>query len=161
MPLTHRPVTEEDIALICSFPQSEAELFFLYPKASFPLTALALRNAIAQRSDATVVVLDGQVAAFANFYRAEPGGCCSIGNVVVSPAVRGCGVGSYLIQTMAALAFAKYQATEVRVSCFHQNLAGLLLYPKFGFEPYAVEERRDPQGHRVALIHMRLPRSTT
>ena len=161
MSLTHRPVSEEDIQLICGFPQSEDELFFLFPKAIFPLAASQLQEAIAQRSDSTVVELGGEVVAFANFYRWESGGCCSIGNVIVSPAARGRGVAQYLIESMVCLAFSKHQATEVTVSCFNQNVAGLLLYPKLGFQPYGIEERQDKRGNRVALIHMRLPRNAT
>ncbi|MHB8225991.1 GNAT family N-acetyltransferase [Acidithiobacillus sp.] len=161
MPLTHRPVAEKDIQVICGFPQSEDELFFLFPKAAFPLTPSQLQDAIALRSDSTVAELDGEVAAFANFYRWEAGGCCSIGNVIVSPVARGRGVGRYLIEQMIGFAFSKHQAAEVTVSCFNQNVAGLLLYPKLGFQPYAVEERQDKKGNRVALIHMRLPRNAT
>lgn len=161
MTLIHRPVTEKDIQLICGFPQSEDELFFLFPKAAFPLAPSQLQDAIAQRSDATVVELGSEVVAFANFYRWEAGGCCSIGNVIVSPAARGRGVGHYLIEKMIGLAFSKHQAAEVTVSCFNQNVAGLLLYPKLGFQPYAIEERQDKKGNRVALIHMRLLRNTT
>lgn len=161
MSLTHRPVAEKDIQVICGFPQSKDELFFLFPKADFPLATSQLQDAIAQRSDSTVVELGGEVVAFANFYRWETGGCCSIGNVIVSPAVRGCGVGRYLIEQMIALAFSKHQAAEVTVSCFNQNVAGLLFYPKLGFQPYAIEERQDKKGNRVALIHMRLPRNAT
>jgi ribosomal protein S18 acetylase RimI-like enzyme len=161
MPLTHRPVKEKDIQFICGFPQSEDELFFLYPKATFPLVASQLQDAITQRSDSTVVELGGKVVAFANFYRWETGGNCSIGNVIVSPAIRGRGVGRYLIEQMINLAFSKHQATEVTVSCFNKNVAGLLLYPKLGFQPYAIEERKDKKGNPVALIHMRLPRNAT
>lgn len=161
MALTHRPVDENDIQAICSFPQSEDELFFLFPKAAFPLAPSQLQDAIAQRSDSTVVELGGEIVAFANFYRWEAGGCCSIGNVIVSPAARGRGVGHYLIERMIGLAFSKHQAAEVTVSCFNQNVAGLLLYPKLGFQPYAIEERQDRKGNRVALIHMRLPRNAT
>lgn len=161
MPLTDRPVAENDLQLICGFPQNDDELFFLFPKAVFPLTPSQLRDAIAQRADSTVVELDGQVVAFANFYRWEVDGCCSIGNVIVSPAARGHGVGRYLIERMIDLAFSRYQATEVKVSCFNQNVAGLLLYLKLDFQPYAVEERKDKKGNRVALIHMRLPRNAT
>jgi ribosomal protein S18 acetylase RimI-like enzyme len=159
MPLTHRPVAEKDIQVICGLPQNEDEVFFLFPKAEFPLAPSQLQDAIAQRSDSTVVELDGEVVAFANFYRWEAGGCCSIGNVVVSPAARGRGIGRYLIEQMSSLAFSKHQAAEVTVSCFNQNIAGLLLYPKLGFQPYAIEERKDKKGNRVALIHMRLPRN--
>ena len=161
MVLTHRPVDENDIQTICSFPQSEDELFFLFPKAAFPLAPSQLQDAIAQRSDSIVVELGGEVVAFANFYRWEAGGCCSIGNVIVSRAARGCGVGLYLIEKMIGIAFSKHQAAEVTVSCFNQNVAGLLLYPKLGFQPYSIEERQDKKGKRVALIHMRLQRSTT
>ena len=161
MPLTHRPIEEKDIQVICGFPQSEDELFFLFPKAAFPLTTSQLQNAIAQRSDSTVVELGGKVVAFANFYRWEAGGCCSIGIVIVSPAARGRGVGRYLIEQMIGLASSRHQAAEVTVSCFNQNVAGLLLYPKMGFQPYAVEERQDKKGSRVALIHMRLARNAS
>ena len=119
MLLSHRPVAEKDIQLICGFPKSDDELFFFFPKASFPLAASQLQDAIAQRSDSTVVELDGEVVAFANFYRWEAGGSCSIGNVIVSPRARGRGVGRYLVEQMTQLAFSKHLATEVRVSCFN------------------------------------------
>lgn len=156
MPLTHRPVTPQDIPHICGFAQTQDELFFLFPKAAFPLAPFQLQEAIAQRSDSTVVELDGQVAAFANFYRRESGGSCAIGNVIVSPAARGLGVGRYLIEQMIRLAFSRHCAAEVTVSCFNDNAAGLLLYARLGFEPYAIEERQNKQGRRVALIHLRL-----
>lgn len=159
MLLTHRPVAEKDIQAICGFPQSEDELFFLFPKAEFPLAPSQLQESIAQRSNSTVVELDGNVVAFANFYRWETAGSCSIGNVIVSPLARGHGVGRYLIEQMIGLAFSKHQATEVTVSCFNQNVAGLLLYPQLGFQPYAIEERKDKKGIPVALIHMRLSRN--
>lgn len=158
MSLTHRPVAEKDIQVICGFPQSEDELFFLFPKATFPLAASQLQDAIAQRSDSTVVELGGKIVAFANFYRWEAGGSCAIGNVIVAPTARGCGIGRYLVEQMIGLAFAKYQAAEVTVSCFNHNTAGLLLYPKLGFQPYALEERQGKHGKRLALVHMRLPR---
>lgn len=158
MLLIHRPVSPQDIPCICGLPQSEDELFFLFPKATFPLAPSQLQEAIAQRSDSTVVELDGQVVAFANFYRWEAGGGCAIGNVIVSPATRGLGVGRYLIEQMIGLAFSSHRAAEVTVSCFNENAPGILLYAKLGFEPYAIEERKNKQGNRVALIHMRLRR---
>lgn len=158
MLLTHRPVNGQDVSTICCFPQTAQELFFCFPKASFPLTPAQLLAAMAQRSDATVVEYAGRVVAFANFYRWERKGRCAIGNVMVCPSVRGRGVGRYLMAQMCSLAFAKHQATEVTVSCFHQNMAGLLMYPQLGFVPYAIEERQDLQHNRVALVHFRLLR---
>lgn len=155
MALTHRPVAEHDLERICDWPQTAEELFFCFPKATFPLTIAQLRTAIEARSDSTVVERDREVLAFANFYRWQTGSSCAIGNVMVAPAARGTGVGNYLMMQMIDLAFVKHQATEVTVSCFNQNLAGLLFYPKLGFEPYAIEARKNHIGHPVALLHMR------
>lgn len=156
--LSCRPVQENDIPQICLFPQSAEELFFLFPRASYPLTSDQLKDAIDQRSDSTVVLWNGAIVGFANFYRWGAGGC-SIGNVIVSPASRGFGVGRYLIEGMIDIAFSTHRAAEVAVSCFNHNTAGLLLYSKLGFLPFAVEERQNRSGNRVALIHLRLPRN--
>ncbi|HSM93025.1 MAG TPA: GNAT family N-acetyltransferase [Anaeromyxobacteraceae bacterium] len=156
--LAHREVRPYDLARICTFPQSAEELFFLFPRATHPLTPEQLQRSIDQRSDSTVVLVDGAVSGFANFHVREVGGTCAVGNVVIAPEARGKGVGSYLIETMAARALVKHEAREVRISCFNANVAGLLLYAKLGFLPYGVERRLDPAGRRVALVHMRLSR---
>ena len=155
MHLTHRPVCAEDVLTICDFPQNPQELFFMFPKAQYPLTEDQLQASIAQRSDSTVIEADGSVLGFANFYRFECDGVCAIGNVIVSPTGRGKGVAKFLVQTMVELAFERHRACEVQLSCFNENTAGLLLYPQLGFVPYGVEERLAPDGRRVALIHLR------
>jgi len=156
MTLKHRPVAEKDIEIICGFPQSVDELYFLFPKADFPLSSSQLREAIAQRSDSTVVEQDGKPIAFANFYRWENCGVCAIGNVIVAPEARRRGVGRYLIEQMIEIARNKHQASEIHISCFNENLAGLLLYPQLGFLPFAIEMRHDKLGNPLALIHLRL-----
>lgn len=154
--LAHREVQPDDVPRICTFPRSAEELYYLFPKATHPLTPVQLQRAIDQRFDSTVVLADGEVCGFANFYVRETGGTSAIGNVVVAPDARGRGAGKFLIETMAAKALLKHGAREVKISCFNGNVAGLLLYAKLGFAPYAVERRLDPAGARVALIHMRL-----
>ncbi|MHC6227266.1 GNAT family N-acetyltransferase [Pseudomonas sp. X10] len=155
MHLTHRPVHTNDIATLCCFPQGPDELFYMFPRASYPLTPAQLSEAIAQRSGSTVVEGDGVVLGFANFYKAEHGGICALGNVVVAPAARGKSVARYLVQQMIELARREFEAREVWVSCFNHNTAGLLLYPQLGFAPFAIEERLGPGNQRVALIQMK------
>ena len=154
MILQHRPVKADDIKNICSFPLNARELFFMFPKAQYPLTEAQLSNAIAQRFDSTVVETENNVVGFANFYRAETGGLCCIGYVIVAQEARGKGLANFIVETMTALAFDRYDATEVQISCFNENTAGLLLYPKLGFLPFAVEERMSLDNRRSALIHM-------
>lgn len=160
MEMRTRPVAKADLARICTFPQSAEELFFLFPKASYPLTPEQLAQAIAARSDSTVVELAGQVVAFANFYQWQLNGHCAIGNVMVAPDCRGGGVGRHLIAAMAMTAQTKYHAHEVRVSCFNHNTTGLLFYARLGFHPSGIEQRSDGQGHPVALLHLCLPLAT-
>lgn len=157
--LTHRPVQEADISVICQFPQSESELFFMHPRGSHPLTHEQLRKAIGERFDSTVVLSDHRISGFANFFICEPGERCAIGNVIVAPEFRRQGVGQYLVETMTLMAFEKHRVKEVHIPCFNQNVPGLLLYPKLGFKPFGIEEWSDRQGNRVALIHMKLPRT--
>jgi len=154
MHLKNRPIEEKDIPIICSFPLNKEELFFLFPKAEYPLTPAQLKDAIAQRSDSTIVEADSTVVGFANFYTWELGGKCSIGNVIISPSARGLGVGRYLIKCMIEIAVSTHHAKEVRVSCFNQNTIALLLYSGLGFKPFSIEERQDKTGNRVALIHL-------
>ncbi|ATP43336.1 MULTISPECIES: GNAT family N-acetyltransferase [Pseudomonas] len=155
MHLSHRPVQPSDIPAICCFPQGPDELFYMFPKATYPLTPVQLTDAIAQRNGSTVVQGGGMVLGFANFYKAEHGGVCALGNVVVAPAARGHGVASYLVTAMIELAREQFAAREIWVSCFNHNTAGLLLYPQLGFVPFGIEERQAPDGKRVALVQMR------
>ncbi|MDH0302778.1 MULTISPECIES: GNAT family N-acetyltransferase [unclassified Pseudomonas] len=155
MKLTDRPVEAADIPAICCFPQGPDELFYMFPKATYPLTPAQLSEAIAVRSGSTVVEAEGVIVGFANFYKAEHGGVCALGNVVVAPAARGQGVARYLVQRMMTLARDQFAARELWVSCFNHNTAGLLLYPQLGFVPFGIEERQAPDGGKVALVQMK------
>jgi RimJ/RimL family protein N-acetyltransferase len=131
----------------------------MFPKATYPLTPHQLKEATAHCSDSTVIEMNGTVVGFANFSRWQFRGRCSLGNVIISPSARSRGVGRYLIGYMIDIAFDKHEAQELTASCFNHNVPGLLFYPKLGFQPYAVDERQDKHGARVALIHLRLAKN--
>ena len=147
-----RKATDKDFATVCRFPRSARELFYMYPQGDFPLTEEQLAAVSAQRSDPTVVLCDGKVAGYANFYDVAPGNYCAIGNAVVSPRLRGRGIGEYLIRTMERFAREKHGATEIRLSCFSTNTRGILLYTKMSYLPREVEQRTDRRGRRHALL---------
>ncbi|GFM86847.1 N-acetyltransferase [Pseudomonas cichorii] len=155
----HRPMEEKDIPIVCELPQNADELFYMFPRAVYPLTPPQLKEAMETRFDSTVIEMNGEVVGFANFSRSDFRGRCSLGNVIIAPKARSKGVGRYMISCMMNIAFDKHEATELTASCFNHNVPGLLFYPRMGFRPFAIEERRDKHGARVALIHLRLPRS--
>jgi ribosomal protein S18 acetylase RimI-like enzyme len=144
--------------MLCNFVHSPLEQFFMFPRSTCPLTVEQLQAAIDVRKESTVILYDGALAGFANFYICQPGENCAIGNVIVSPALRHRGIGYALISEMLRLAFEKYAAKRVELSCFNQNTAGLLLYNRMGFLPISLEERTDWQGGKVIIIHLNLTR---
>ncbi|AOE87628.1 GNAT family N-acetyltransferase [Pseudomonas sp. TCU-HL1] len=155
--LQHRPASAEDLHEVVRFPQDADELFFAYPKASWPLTVGQLAAAMAERRGSTVALLDGKVAGFANFYQWQHGDSCALGNMMVAPWARGQGVARYLIEAMEHQARTQYKAKVMKVSCFNANAGGLLLYTHLGYQPRAIVERQAQDGRRVALVQMDKP----
>ena len=154
--LTFRPVTTEDIPQICVFPQTAEELFFLFPKASYPLTVEQLEKSINSRFDPSVICYENQTVAFANIYDVVKDQYCFIGNVIVDPSKRGLGIGKYLLDHMINIAFHNHNIKEVRLVCFATNINALLFYTKYGFKPYEIKPRETLDGKQTAAVYMKL-----
>lgn len=152
--LTHRPATDDDLRQVVDFVQTPDELFFAYPKGTWPLTVEQLAAARAERRGSTLALLDGRPAGYANFYQWHPGESCALGNLMIAPWARSRGVARYLIDVMERQAREHFDARRLDISCFNANAAGLLLYTRLGYTPKEVVERSDPQGQRVALIRL-------
>ncbi|NRH26190.1 GNAT family N-acetyltransferase [Pseudomonas sp. MS19] len=152
MSVNIRPALPADLPSVVGFTQTEQELYFSFPKAIWPLSLEQLAEAMATRQGSTVAVLDGEIAGFANFYQCQPDEFCALGNLMIAPWARGKGVAQALIGAMERLAREQFNARFLRASCFNQNSAGLLLYPKLGYTVDAIVERQNHQGQRVALI---------
>ena len=158
MTLTHRPLDAADAGAICTFAQSEQELFFAFPKAAFPLTPETLVQTAKQRLSPTVVLHDGDVVGYANFIKVKERGFCAIGNLMVHPDHRRKGVASYLVGVMVRQATEIYCARFVRTACFSHNQAAYQLYHKLGFRPGEMEQRVTSDGTPVLLVNLYLHR---
>lgn len=154
-----REATPEDYENIVRLVPSPEELFLVYPKGKHPFSVSQLCALVDTRKELTVAVRNGEVIGFANLYDLQAGQWAFIGNVVIGRAFRGKGFGRKLIAHMTGVAFEKYKLPEVRISVFSENVPALLLYTSLGFGPYSIEERQNPAGRRVALIHMKLCRN--
>jgi ribosomal protein S18 acetylase RimI-like enzyme len=152
----HRQLKKADAETICCFPLSEKELFYMFPRTSFPLTPEQLISAAEVRSCPTVVTLENTIVGYGNFINADLGDHCTIGNLIVNPDYRRKGVASYLVKTFVEIAFTEFHAKYVRISCFNDNTAGLLLYKKLGFLPVDLEQRQSHDGKVIAVIHLHL-----
>lgn len=151
---SNRSFEKSDAKIIVGFPQSEKELFYMFPKADYPLKPEALIKESESRFSPTVVLSNYTVVGYGNFISVKHGDFCSIGNVIVNPLLRRTGIASYLVKTMLAIAFEKQDAKYVKISCFNENTNGLLLYKKLGFVSNEIEVREKRNGQQVDLIHM-------
>lgn len=151
-----REATPSDYEAIVRLVPTREELFLVYPGGKHPFTVEQLHSLAAVRQELTVACQGKEIVAFADLYNVEPGKWAFIGNVVVARDFRGQGLGRKLVTHMVRQAFDQYKVREARISVFNDNTPALLLYAGMHFEPYAVEERVDPIGKRVGLIHMRL-----
>lgn len=153
-----RQATEEDFEGICNLIQNEEELFWVYPKGTYPWTVSQIKEIARVRKELTVAAAQNEIVGFSNFYNYEPRKLAFIGNVIVDKSVRSRGVGRTLVSYMMKMAYEKHNLPEVRLEVFSDNIPALLLYTKLGFVPYEVAEMRNPQGYRVASIHMKRER---
>ncbi len=153
--LSHRTVKKEDFETICTFPQNAEELFFMFPKAEYPLTSDQLAAAVENRFDSTVILRGEEIVGFANFYEVKENQHCSVGNVIVNTKFRNQGIGEYLINTMERIGTEKYRVSEFHLSYFNTNTKGILLYSKLGYKPYEIERWLSKENESIALIKMK------
>ena len=158
--VTIRQAVSDDYQDVCDLIPNEEELFLVYPKGSYPLTVEQMEALLRHRLEPTVLLVEGQVAGFADLYGYRKERSVFIGNVVIDRARRGSGLGRKIVLHLIDLAFQKYDLPRVRISVYNHNAAALLLYGSMGFEPYAMREERDFRGDRVALLHLSLKRGT-
>lgn len=153
--LIYRELFPGDLEVICQLPQNKQELFFMCPKADYPLTTTQLQEIVKDRFEPTVVLLDNEIVGFANFYEVKEKQYCAVGNVIVNAHFRKCGIGTFLITVMENIGREKYEVSEIHLSCFNENINGLLLYTQLGYVPYGIEKYTTTDGNRSALIKMK------
>lgn len=144
---------EDHFAAIAQLVSSPEELYSVCPSGSFPWSYEQICSISKARSDLTVCIIDDQVVAFGNLYNVKPSESAFIGNVIVSDAYKGKGVGRALIEYLSSKCLNIYQAVPY-LSVFNYNTSALLLYTKLGFQPFSAEPRVSPNGQAVVLLKM-------
>lgn len=149
-----RAVTPADFQAIAGLIDTPEEQFLVFPAGTFPFTVKQVQRLWETREDLTALTVDDQVAGFANLYERSPGKHAFIGNLVIERRRRGQGLGQMLVRHMLDRIYLHHDLPVARISVFAQNQPALLLYNRNGFQPYAAEERKDPMGQPVTLLHL-------
>ncbi len=152
---SHRPVTSDDFNVISEFPQDAKELFFMYPKGKYPITANQLEEVASNRINPTVITHDRLVVGYCNLYDVSAEECW-LGNVIIAPSYRGRGVGKYLIETMKVYAKTELKVSFFRLICHNINTKALLFYTKLGFKPFGLKIINDHEGNDIVGIKMEI-----
>ncbi|GIP58486.1 GNAT family N-acetyltransferase [Paenibacillus woosongensis] len=152
----HRSLEIRDLELICLFPQSEEELFYISPRFVFPLTPDQIMNLAKDRFEPTVIIdkEKDKVVAYANIYADESEeDSFWLGNVIVSPEYRGKGASEYLINVMLEKAKNILKMETLKLACHNTNSRGLAFYSKYGFKPFDIKII-NLGSERFITIHM-------
>jgi len=154
--LKFQEADKEDYEEICKLIENKEELFRVYPGGKYPFTVEQIAAFSELRKELTVAEIDNEITGFANLYDYESGKFSFIGNVMIKKNQRGNGLGKQIIEYMLNISCEKHKLPEIRISVFSENTPAMLLYSSPGFEPYAIEERKDYNNKRVALVHMKM-----
>jgi ribosomal protein S18 acetylase RimI-like enzyme len=153
--LEFREAHSTDYANICSLVTSREEQFLIFPRGRWPFTVRQLHKLAEERIAMTVVCVNETIVGFANLYNHVSGSSAYIGNVIVAQSWRGRDIGRALVVYMMNLATSVYRLPEIRISVFEHNVAAVTLYRSIGFRVYEREQKQDPEGEAVTLLHMR------
>lgn len=119
------------------------------PQLSFPPNPEAIWSAIEASPENSFALIDssGQLAGFA---QALPrGSSVHLARIIVSPSLRGHGVGRILCQKLIHLASSHYHPTEITLRVYTSNTPALSLYQSLGFVPTA--EAQEPDSLRMCF----------
>jgi RimJ/RimL family protein N-acetyltransferase len=152
---SYRPAISMDYPIICTFPQNAEELFYMYPRGTFPLTVEQIKETSESRLYPTVLLHNDKVIGYANIYDSDEQKRYWLGNVIVSKEYRGKGAAESLIQTMKSLAKNELNATTLYLVCHNNNLRGLLFYSKLEFKPFDIVKLKGLTGQPLAGIDMK------
>lgn len=68
---TSRRARREDFKIIASFPQSQDEQFYMFPRGTFPLDPVHLEEVAKERLHPTVILSGEEIAGYCNLYDVE------------------------------------------------------------------------------------------
>ncbi len=151
-------VTEECFEAMAKLIVSEREHFFVFPSATYPMTAIQIKERVEHKKEFIMIVEEEELIGFANLYDDEENKHVFIGNFVIAEIHRNQGYGTKLIRHMLQLAGQKYQLPEIRISVVHTNPKAFYWYSYLGFKPYGVEVIDDG---KLTFVHMKMDLSKT
>lgn len=154
--LIYRDATVDDFKDISKLPENEQILFFMYPKAKYPLDIKQLKEIHKERFYPTLFLINEKIVGYSNLYfhngESEP----YIGHVILDKNYRGRGYGKYILKVMIDKALKYFDTNEVKLAVFSENIGVYSMYKKMGFKEFSKEYRKDFNDKERELVFMKL-----
>lgn len=145
---------QSDTPYLLNLIDTEEEAYHVLPSANYPLKKDNLNNILKIRDSVIVSEINKTVMGLASVYGVNEG-TAFLGSVVISKNYRGQNYGQKLINYVINNSTIKFNLKEIHVSCFSDNIFGLLFYSKLGFVPYGLKEKIDKYNKKHILIHLK------
>lgn len=122
------------------------------PGLTFPPRAEAVWQAIEATDENSFSLMDRKVnlAAFGQTLIREPG-TVHLARIIVSPALRGKGIGRILCQELIGAGVERYQAAAMSLNVYKDNRAALSLYQSLGFAIVSEDSKNNWYSMRLQL----------
>lgn len=154
--INFRKITEDDFETVCGFFVNADELFLVNDRGKHPFTPDQLRKLVSKRLDSTVMIENGKIVGFCNFYGLKKGVSIVLGNLIVSPERRGHNLGTTLMEYMFSLAKTQYEVKRIILQVYSENIGALSLYFRLGFAPYSMKPKKNHRGKTAILLNLYL-----
>jgi ribosomal protein S18 acetylase RimI-like enzyme len=146
-----RPACLEDIQIVLTW-VGTADLLRLWggPALSFPPTPGTVWSTIEATSQNSYSLINsaGQLAGFA---QALPrGSSVHLARIIVSPSLRGQGVGRILCQKLIQIALAQHHPCDITLKVYPNNTPAFSLYQSLGFIP--THEAQNTDSIKMCLM---------
>lgn len=160
MDCTLRPAVPEDLNVIISWIENP-EMLKRWGGAllTFPPDAQKTWKEIQTTSKDTYSLIDqdGNVIGFAQTSIKEPGSV-HLGRIIVSPTLRGLGLGRRLVKQLIQLVLSKNEVERITLNVYRDNLPAYSLYKSLGF---AVVSEDDVQNSYGMCLQMKSTRGNS
>jgi ribosomal protein S18 acetylase RimI-like enzyme len=148
MDCTLRPAVPEDLKVITSWIENPEMLKrWGGPLLTFPPDAQKTWSEIQTTSKDTFSLIDqgGNVIGFAQTSIKEPG-AVHLGRIIVSPAMRGMGLGRRLLKQLIQLVLSKNETERITLNVYRDNLSAYSLYKSLGFVVISEDDAENSYG---------------
>ncbi len=153
MDCTLRPAVPEDLKVILPWIK-DPEMLKLWggPLLTYPPDPLKTWDEIQATSKDIFSLIDhtGNVLGFAQTSIKEPN-TVHLGRIIVSPAMRGMGLGRRLLKQLIQLVLSKTETERITLNVYRDNLAAFNLYKSLGFVVVSEDDARNSYGMRLQL----------